>query len=150
LLARAKIADTELLDLGFLPENLVVRCRELIVKYHVLHGYRCLPNILWQAGLGPVIQQNEAFSKLLDKASKTRSSKKANENFVAIATALLALEILANRLAGWGSLFPSAAEKARNFLSQNAAGTYTPLTNYYVYPPKFIGFNAIAALSSVK
>jgi hypothetical protein len=43
-------------DLNFLPKNLTAQCHSLIVSYHELHGYACLPNILWKARLGHFIE----------------------------------------------------------------------------------------------
>jgi hypothetical protein len=70
----------------FLPESLVRQCLDLIEKFHDVQGYRCLPDMLWRLGLGPTIERNRSFRKLLDKASRSRSAKIANENFVRIAT----------------------------------------------------------------
>jgi hypothetical protein len=48
----ALTGENENFDLSFLPQNLTTQCRTLIVSYHELHGYACLPNILWKARLG--------------------------------------------------------------------------------------------------
>ena len=84
---RAAVADmTESFNLGFLPKRLTVQCQGLIESYHELHGYTCLPDILWKARLGPFIESHGEFRQLLKKASTTRSAKKSNEGFVRIAT----------------------------------------------------------------
>jgi len=131
----------------FLPETLVRQCLDLIEKFHDVQGYRCLPDILWRSGLGPMIERNQSFRKLLDKASRSRSGKIANENFARIATTILALEILGSSFVGWSSLFPEAAQQARDFLKLNAVRQHTPLMDWYVYPPKHINPNAIATLT---
>jgi hypothetical protein len=131
----------------FLPENLVRQCLDLVEKCHAVQGYRCLPDMLWRSGLGPMIEHNRSFKKLLDKASRSRSAKIANENFVRITTTILALEILASSFVGWSSLFPEAANKARDFLKRNSVGRHTPLMDRYVYPPMHINPNAIATLT---
>ena len=79
-------------DFDFLPHKLRNQCRSLIESYHDLHGYGCLPDILWKAGLGPFIETHREFRQLLRKASMTRSAKKSNEGFTQIATTLLSLE----------------------------------------------------------
>jgi hypothetical protein len=134
-------------DFGFLPQNLSVQCRSLIEGYHDLHGYSCLPDILWKAGLGPFIETHREFRQLLRKASTTRSAKKSNDGFAQIATKLLALEILTSNFAGWGTIFPQAALTAKSILRRHARGTHTPLMESYLYPPKYISSAAIATLA---
>ena len=46
----------ENVDLNFLPGNLTKQCRSLIESYHGVHGYACLPDILWKSRLGPFIR----------------------------------------------------------------------------------------------
>ena len=87
-------------DLSFLPKSLTVQCQSLIESYHELHGYACLPDILWKSRLGPFIETHQEFRQLLKKASTTRSAKKSNQGFVRIATTILSLEILASSFAG--------------------------------------------------
>src|SRR5580704_10093826 len=71
-------------DLSFLPNSLTVQCQSLIESYHELHGYACLPNILWKSRLGPFIESHQELRQLLRKASTTRSAKKSNAGFVQI------------------------------------------------------------------
>ena len=134
-------------DFGFLPQNLRSQCRSLIESYHGLHGYSCLPDILWRAGLGPFIETHREFRLLLKKASTTRSAKKSNEGFVKIATTILALEILASRFAGWSTIYPSETTRSRAILKASARRPHTPLIEFYLYPPKHLNAAAIAALS---
>ncbi len=108
-------------DLSFLPKNLTAQCQSLIVSYHELHGYACLPNILWKARLGHFIEAHQEFRQLLKKASTTRSAKKSNEGFVRIATTILSLEILASSFAGWSAIYPQAGLIARAILQANCA-----------------------------
>jgi hypothetical protein len=143
-------ADSEAvdnIDFSFLPVSLVGQCRRLIESYHELHGYSCLPDMLWKARLGPFIEANRAFRQLLRKASTTRSAKKANEGFAKIATTLLSLEILASSFAGWNRIYPQAAARAKAILKRNAPSPRTPLMDFYLYPPKSISSAAVAALS---
>jgi hypothetical protein len=144
----AACADkVENLDFGFLPNSLTVQCRSLIESYHELHGYACLPDILWKARLGPFIEAHREFRQLLRKASTTRSAKKSNEGFVRIATTLLSLEILASSFAGWSAIYPQAASRAHTILKRNAHSPHMPLMEFYLYPPKHISSAAIATLT---
>jgi hypothetical protein len=152
--AVARIADgaapddgTESLDFGFLPHVLVGQCRSLIEGYHELHGYTCLPDVLWKARLGPFIETHREFRQLLRKASTTRSAKKSNDGFVRIATTILSLEILSSGFAGWSTLHPQAASKAHGVLKRNASAAHLPLMEFYLYPPKYISSAVIATLA---
>src|ERR1700690_3730660 len=136
---QAALADkAENIDFGFLPKSLTAQCRSLIESYHELHGYACLPDILWKARLGPFIETHREFRQLLRKASTTRSAKKANEGFVRITTTLLSLEILASSFAGWSAIYPEAGSVAQAILKRHARSPQTPLMDFYLYPPKYI------------
>ena len=137
---------TENIDLSFLPKSLTTQCRGLIETYHELHGYACLPDILWKSRLGPLIESHREFRQLLRKASTTRSAKKSNEGFVRIASTILSLEILASSFAGWSAIYPDAGLMAHAILKRHARGPHTPLMDFYLYPPKYISSAAIAAL----
>src|SRR5580704_4912016 len=110
-------------DFDFLPQKLRNQCRSLIESYHDLHGYSCLPDILWKAGLGPFIETHREFRQLLKKASTTRSAKKSNEGFTQIATTLLSLEILASNFAGWSTIYPRATFTTKSILKRHALPT---------------------------
>jgi hypothetical protein len=144
----AALADkSEDLDFSFLPKSLTTQCQSLIGSYHELHGYACLPDILWKARLGHFIEAHQEFRQLLKKASTTRSAKKSNEGFVLIATTILSLEILASSFAGWSAIYPEAGSVARAILKQKALSSHTPLMEFYLYPPKYISSAAIATLA---
>jgi len=134
-------------DFGFLPQTLRSQCRSLIESYHALHGFGCLPDILWKAGLGPFIETHREFRQLLRKASTTRSAKKSNDGFTQIATTLLSLEILASNFAGWSTIYPQAAATAKSILKRHSPFSRTPLMESYLYPPKYISSAAIATLA---
>jgi hypothetical protein len=137
---------TEDVDLSFLPKSLTAQCRSLIESYHELHGYTCLPDILWKARLGPFIEKHREFRQLLRKASTTRSAKKSNEGFVRIASTILSLEILASSFAGWSAIYPDAGLMAAAILKRAARSPHMPLMEFYLYPPKYISSAAIATL----
>jgi hypothetical protein len=134
-------------NFSFLPKSLPRQCQSLIESYHDLHGYTCLPDVLWKAGLGPFIQTHREFRHLLKKASTTRSAKKSNDGFVQIATTLLSLEILASSFAGWSAIYPQAASRAQLILKGTKRSPDMPLMEFYLYPPKHISSAAIAALA---
>jgi hypothetical protein len=134
-------------NFSFVPKSLTRQCQSLIESYHELHGYTCLPDVLWKAGLGPFIQTHREFRQLLKKASTTRSAKKSNEGFVQIATTLLSLEILASSFAGWSAIYPQAASRAQSILKRTKRSPDRPLMEFYLYPPKHISSAAIAALA---
>src|SRR6202043_2382380 len=134
-------------DFSFLPKSLTVQCASLIESYHELHGYACLPDILWKSRLGPFIEAHQEFRHLLKKASTSRSAKKSNEGFVQIATTILALEILASSFAGWTAIYPEAASRAHAILKRTARSPQMPLMEFYLYPPKYISSAAIATLA---
>jgi hypothetical protein len=138
---------TENLDFSFLPKSLTMQCQSLIQSYHELHGFACLPNVLWKARLGPFIETHRELRQLLRKASTTRSAKKSHEGFVRIATTMLSLEILASSFAGWSAIYPEAGSMAQAILKRSAGGPHTPLMEFYLYPPKYISSAAIATLA---
>jgi hypothetical protein len=145
---QAALADkAENVDFGFLPKSLMVQCRSLIESYHELHGYACLPDILWKARLGPFIETHREFRQLLRKASTTRSAKKSHEGFVRITTTLLSLEILASSFAGWSAIYPESGSTAQAILKRHSRSTQMPLMEFYLYPPKYISSAAIATLA---
>ena len=66
----ASAAMAEDLDFSFLPKSLISQCQSLIESYHELHGYACLPDILWKSRLGPFIEAHREFRQLLRKADR--------------------------------------------------------------------------------
>jgi hypothetical protein len=137
--------SAEKLDLGSLPPRLSAQCQSLIESYHDIHGYVCLPNMLWRADLGGFIQKQPCLRRILRKSSTSRSAKIANHGFVQIATALLSLEILASDFASWSTLYPQARTMANALL--RTRGARMCLMEYYLYPPKQINHAALAALA---
>jgi hypothetical protein len=134
-------------DLGFLPNALTAQCENLIESYHELHGYSCLPDILWKARLGPFIESHRLLGQLLRKASTTRSAKKSNNGFVQIAKAILSLEVLASSFAGWSALYPESGSKACAILRRTGRGPQMPLMEFYLNPPKHVSSAHAGALA---
>lgn len=134
-------------DLDFLPKTLTAQCQTLIESYHELHGYACLPDLLWKSGLGPFIESHRELGLLLKKAATSRSAKQAHKGFVHIAKMILSLEILASGFAGWSTIYPDAGQMASAIFQPNTRGLQMPLMEFYLYPPKHISSAAIAALA---
>jgi hypothetical protein len=145
--SRSDAGKDEAFDLGFLPVTLTMQCRSLIESYHDVHGFACLPDMLWKFRLGPFIEKQPELRQFLRRASTTRSAKKSNEGFVKIATAILSIEILASSFAGWSAIYPEAGETARGILQRNGRSPHMPLMEFYLYPPKYISSAAVATLS---
>src|ERR1700692_654523 len=141
----ALAGNAENCDFGFLPKSLTTQCQSLIESYHELHGYACLPDILWKSRLGPFIETHHELRQLLRKASTTRSAKKSNDGFVQIATTILSLEILASSFAGWSAIYPEAGSRAQAILRRNMRNAQMPLLEFYLYPPKYLSSAAIVA-----
>jgi hypothetical protein len=140
------VGKAESADFSFLPKSLTVQCRSLIESYHELHGYACLPDILWKSRLGPFIETHRELRQVLRKASTTRSAKKSNAGFVKIATTILSLEILASSFAGWSAIYPEAGSGAKTALRRKSRSPQMPLMEFYLYPPKYLSSAAIATL----
>jgi hypothetical protein len=141
----ASRARTETFDMSALPPSLAAQCRGLIESYHEIHGYGCLPNMLWRAELEDFIKKHPCLRQILRKASTTRSAKIANKGFVEIATAILSLEILASDFASWSTMFPEAKSMANGLLRMRSARMF--LMEHYLYPPKHINPAVLAALA---
>src|SRR6202012_2585309 len=141
----ASESEAAMLDLGSLPQTLYMQCRGLIESYHDIHGYACLPNMLWRAQLEGFIKKQPCLRQILRKASTTRSAKAANKGFVEIATAILSLEILASDFASWSTMFPEAKAIANALLRTRSSRMF--LMEYYLYPPKHISPSVFAALA---
>lgn len=134
-------------DLGFLPKHLTRQCHSLIESYHEVHGFACLPDMLWKSRLGPFIERHQELRQCLRRASTTRSAKKSNEGFMQIATTILSLEILASSFAGWSAIYPEAGSMAIAILKRTSQSPHMPLMEFYLYPPKYVSSAAIATLA---
>jgi hypothetical protein len=143
-LQAAKTLDV---DLSFIPKTLGEKCRRLIETYHAMHGYACLPDMLWQPELRDIIEMHTEFRQIFKRASTVRSAKRANEGFVLIATAILSLEVLASGFASWSTRFPAARRRADAILQQYTVSSRTWLMDRYLYPRSYINPAFINALA---
>jgi hypothetical protein len=127
-------AQTKRTDFSFLPKELLERCNPFIVRYHEMHGYSSLPDILWHPEIRNFIEIDATFQRLFKKSTSSRSAKRANEGLVCIATFIMAIEILATGLAGWGARYPVARKRAQALLEEFVPSSRAWLIERYLYP----------------
>jgi hypothetical protein len=132
-------------DLKFLPRLLTDNCLRLIESYHGIHGYACLPDILWRAEVRDFVEINDDLRRVFRKASITRSARKANTSYILIASALLSVEILASDFLGWGTRFPGAKRRAAGLLSEHLPATREFLKDVYLSQRNYIRPQVIKA-----
>lgn len=125
-------------DLKFIPRALIENCQRLIESYHGIHGYACLPDILWRAGVREFVEIHDNLWNLFRKASNTRSARKVNASYVVIAGALLSLEVLANDFMGWGTRFPGAKRRAANLLAEHLPPVRERLKDVYLHQRNYV------------
>jgi len=124
-------------EFGFIPDELRAQCQKLVVSFHEMHGYACLPDMLWKAGLAELIDRHKALRDALQKASTARSARRANEFYVIIAAESLALEVLARDYGNWSGAVPTAKARALELLEAGAPAARTWLIEHYLYPPRY-------------
>src|SRR5271170_6361679 len=112
-------------DFSFLPKGLLDKCTPFIIRYHELNGYSCLPDILWHPEIRNFIEIDVTFQRLFKKSTSSRSAKLANEGLVAIASIILAIEILSGGFAGWGSRYLNARKRAQALLEEYVPSSRT-------------------------
>lgn len=136
-------------DLKFVPRALNDNCRRLIECYHDIHGYGCLPDILWRADVAEFVEVSGDLRCIFQKAAKIRSAKRANALYLTIASALLSVEILAGNLFGWGTEFPGAKRKAAAMLQELLPDSRLRLRDVYLCERNFIRAPNILPMSAV-
>jgi hypothetical protein len=118
----------------FIPKELAAKCRKLIESYHAMHGYGCLPDMLWHSDARDIIECHRELMQVFKNASKSRGAKRAYESFLLIATAVVSLEVLARDFAGWGRRFPVAKREAETMLVDFPARQRAWFMDKYLYP----------------
>jgi hypothetical protein len=121
-------------DFRFLPKELTAKCHKLIESYHVIHGFGCLPDMLWHSDARDIIECSRELSRIFKTASKSRCAKRANESLMLIATVVLSLEILIRDFSGWGKRFSSAKRTAEGLLAGFELRPRTWFLDQYLYP----------------
>lgn len=118
----------------FVPKELAAKCRKLIESYHAMHGYACLPDMLWHSDARDIIECHRDLTHVFRNASKSRCAKRANDSLVLIATVIVSLEVLARDFAGWGRRFPAAKREAEAMLGDLPLKPRTWFMDGYLYP----------------
>jgi hypothetical protein len=131
----------------FLPSELASKCRKLLESYHEIHGYACLPDMLWHSNARDIIECHRDLMQVFKNASKSRSAKRANDSFLLIAIAIVSLEVLARDFAGWGRRFPGARRKAEAVFSDFSTRQHLWFLDKYLYPSLNINREAASTLA---
>lgn len=131
---RSDTAFEQTSNFRFVPRELAAKARKLIESFHAIHGYGCLPDLLWHSGARDVIECHRELAQIFKTASKSRCAKRANDSFLLIATAIFAVEMLARDFAGWGRRFPAAKREAERLLGDLAQPSHVWFMDMYLYP----------------
>jgi hypothetical protein len=121
-------------DFHFIPRELAAKSRKLIEGYHLIHGYGCLPDMLWHSDARDFIECNRELTQVFKNASKARGAKRANSSLLLIATIIFSVEVLARDFAGWGKRFPAAKREAEKMLRDIALRPHVWFMDRYLYP----------------
>ncbi len=121
-------------DFSFLPDALIDKCKPFIMRYHELHGFACLPDILWHPQTRNFVESNAALKLLFKKSTASRSAKRTNEGLVHIATVILSIEILASGFAGWAARYPAARKNSQDLLAALVPSARAWLIERYLFP----------------
>ena len=123
-------------DFHFIPPELAAKSRRLIEGYHGIHGYGCMPDLLWHSDARNIIEGNRELTQIFKRASKSRGAKLANESLLLIATAIFSVETLARDFAGWGKRFPAAKREAEKMLDGITLRPQLWFMDGYLYPSR--------------
>jgi hypothetical protein len=118
----------------FLPRELADKCRKLIESYHAMHGFGCLPDMLWHSDARDIIECDRYLKRRFMAASKSRAARRANDSLLFVATVIVSLEVLARDFAGWGKRFPDAKRQAERVLGESPLRERNWLMDLYLYP----------------
>jgi hypothetical protein len=120
-------------EFAFVPQELTTHCRLLIEKYHKIHGYSHLPDMLWYADSRGFIQSHKELGKIFKKASMARGVRQANNSLLFVATIIMALEALVRDFAAWGARFPAARQQAEKLLGASPPSQRMWFMDTYLY-----------------
>ena len=118
----------------FVPRELAAKSRKLIESYHALHGFGCLPDLLWHSGARDIVECNPDLAQIFRNACKSRGAKRANDSLLLIATVIFSIEALARDFAGWGKRFPAAKREAEKLLGEAPTTPHVWFMDMYLYP----------------
>jgi hypothetical protein len=131
---------------AFVPKELAAKCRKLIESYHAMYGYVGLPDMLWLSDAREIIETNTDLARVFRQASKSRGARRAHDSFVAIATLIVSMEVLARDFASWGKRFPAARREAEKAFGNFPLRQRAWLMDLYLYPPQGIRREFASAL----
>jgi hypothetical protein len=120
-------------DFSFIPEELAGKCERMIRAYHAMPGAPRLADLIWHSEARAFIRSHEGFNQILTNSTKVRSAKRVNDSLRIVAKVILALELLVNNIAGWGTRFPDAKRQAQKILGQRPFTSRVWLMDYYLY-----------------
>jgi hypothetical protein len=121
-------------DFRFIPRELAAKSRRLIESYHGIHGYGCLPDLLWHSDARDIIECSGELTQIFKSASKSRCAKRANDSLRLIATVIFSVETLARDFAGWGKRFPAAKREAERMFDDIRLRPHVWFMDGYLYP----------------
>jgi len=132
----------------FPPHELTAKCGKLLESYHELYGYGGLPDMLWHPDARHIIEGQRALTQVFMKACRSRCAKRANESFLQLATAIVALEVLVRDFGGWGQRYPAARREAELLLGDFLMAQRNWLMDQYIYPPVGVNRDFASVLAS--
>ncbi|MFZ3358797.1 MAG: hypothetical protein WCA56_13265 [Xanthobacteraceae bacterium] len=136
---RQSRADGSASDFAFVPQELTVQCRSLIERYHRIHGYACLFELLWRADTRAFIENHKALRRIFKKACMARYIQRANSSLLFVATAIMTLEALVRNFSAWGTRFPDTRQRAEELLSASPFSPRVWLMDTYICTPHRAG-----------
>ena len=119
-------------ELAFIPPRLLEQCVTIVQSYQVRNKDQSLPDMLWKARLGGLIETQTRLSRITREAAHSRSARLANDGFVQVAALILALEVLASDYVKWGTVY-SEAQRLAETLLRRAPGGRPWLIYQYIY-----------------
>lgn len=129
-------------DLAFAPQELTSRCRSLIERYHKIHGYSCLPDMLWRADSREIIRSHKELRKIFKKASMARGMRQANNSLLFVAAVIMAVEALARNFAAWGAQFPAARQQAEKLVGASPLSQRVWFMDAYLHAAHGVNYNS--------
>ena len=107
-------------EFGFLPSELVSACASLVKHYHAeqLQPWKWPIEIVWRSDACVLLRHHSGLRALVEEACKTRRARPAKERQRRFAALILACEILARDLGGWGAQFPEAKHRAEKLFAE--------------------------------
>jgi len=119
-------------EFSFIPEELSRRYERLIRAYHALPGAPHLADLMWRSEARAFIITHNALHKILIVSARVRSARRTNDRLRMIAKIILAMKVLSNDFAGWGTRFPDAKRQAETILRAAPFTSGMCMMDYYL------------------